>query len=215
LYLSSRISPERCAVLVAVVAAHLLALALLSKIRSNRSGTIEWNVQKLEALQLLDLPQAPIPGAPKSQPDLFHKKHTRSQHGVDIPGGPSPAGIAEPPPEKPSIDWNLEAERAASATIDQMVQHGEIKCDDSVDSNQRAILVLKCKKHTPGFAWDPEPKKAGFIGIVPYVRLGKHCLVGLGFFGCAIGKLPEANGHLFDHMRDPDRDRSSVPDINE
>jgi hypothetical protein len=201
--------------LVAVVAAHVLALALLPKIRSDRSGTSEWNVQKPQALQLLDLPQAPIPGAPKTQPGLSHKKHPRSQHDVDIPGGPPPAAIAAPPPEKPSIDWTLEAERAARATVDRMVRSGQLKCDDSVDSNRGAILLLKCKRHAPKFAWDPEPKKAGFIGILPYVRLGKHCIVGLGFLGCAIGQLPEANGHLFDHMRDPDRDRSSVPDIDE
>jgi hypothetical protein len=39
-------------------------------------------------------------------------------------------------------------------------------------------------------------------------------VVGLGFFGCALGKKPEANGHLFDGMHDPDRQRSSVPDID-
>jgi hypothetical protein len=35
----------------------------------------------------------------------------------------------------------------------------------------------------------------------------------LGFFGCALGKLPEADGTLFEDMDDPDRPRSSVPDI--
>ncbi len=38
--------------------------------------------------------------------------------------------------------------------------------------------------------------------------------MGLGFFGCALGKPPEANSHLFDGMHDPDRQRSSVPDID-
>jgi hypothetical protein len=28
-----------------------------------------------------------------------------------------------------------------------------------------------------------------------------------------VGKLPEASGELFDAMRDPDRERSSVPDV--
>jgi hypothetical protein len=132
---------------------------------------------------------------------------------VDIPVGTSPAAITGLPPDKPLIDWNLEAERAARATVDQMAQHGEPKCEPSDAANHPGLLLPKCKQPVPGFAWDPQPKKAGFIGIFPYVRLGKHCIVGLGFFGCAIGKLPEANGHLFDQLSDPDRDRSSVPDL--
>jgi hypothetical protein len=44
------------------------------------------------------------------------------------------------------------------------------------------------------------------------VRIGKRCVVGLDFSGCQIGKLPEADGTLFDDMRDPDRPRGSVPD---
>jgi hypothetical protein len=39
--------------------------------------------------------------------------------------------------------------------------------------------------------------------------------VGLGFFGCGFGKPPEANQHLFDAMRDPDRPHSSVPGPDE
>jgi hypothetical protein len=190
-------------------------LALLSKMRLSRPETVGWHGQKLEALQLLDLRQAPIPAVPKSRPDLLHKRHTRAQDGAEIPIGPPPAAISELPPEKPSIDWNLEAERAARATVDRIAQQAKPKCDDWDASNQPGVLLPKCKKHVPGLRWDPEPKRAGFIGIIPYVRLGKHCIVGLGFFGCAIGKLPEANAHLFDHMRDPDRDRSSVPDIDE
>jgi hypothetical protein len=51
------------------------------------------------------------------------------------------------------------------------------------------------------------------MGLIPYVRLGKRCVIALGAFGCAIGKLPEADGTLFDDMRDPNRPTSSVPDI--
>jgi hypothetical protein len=33
--------------------------------------------------------------------------------------------------------------------------------------------------------------------------------------GCSVGRLPDANSHLFDHMNDADRDRSSVPGIDD
>ena len=72
-------------------------------------------------------------------------------------------------------------------------------------------LLPKCRKPKPPPEWEPQPKKAGFIGILPYVRVG-NCIVGLGFLGCTVGKS-EANGHLFDDMNDPDRPRSSVPDV--
>ncbi len=68
----------------------------------------------------------------------------------------------------------------------------------------------KPKQHSP---WNRELKRAGFIGALPYVRVGKRCLVGLPFFGCAIGHLPEPDGALFTDMGAVDRSRSSVPDI--
>ena len=47
---------------------------------------------------------------------------------------------------------------------------------------------------------------------LPYMELGKRCVIGLGFFGCGIGKLPEPDGTLFDDMDDPNRPRDSVPE---
>jgi hypothetical protein len=60
--------------------------------------------------------------------------------------------------------------------------------------------------------------RAGRVGIaagfIPHVHIGQRCVVGLGFFGCNLSKLPEANGHLLDGMQDPNRWRSSVPDVD-
>ncbi|MGH8288030.1 MAG: hypothetical protein ACREV7_03260 [Steroidobacteraceae bacterium] len=53
----------------------------------------------------------------------------------------------------------------------------------------------------PQFAWDPEPKRVGLIDHwLPYLRLGDHCIVSLGFFGCVVGQLPGANGRLFERV---------------
>ena len=71
-------------------------------------------------------------------------------------------------------------------------------------------LCEQSKQHPP---WNRELKRAGFIGALPYVRVGKRCLVGLPFFGCAIGHLPEPDSGLFTDMGAVDRSRSSVPDI--
>ena len=83
------------------------------------------------------------------------------------------------------------------------------ECDDRPRSGPP---LPKCRQPTHPFQWRPEPKKAGFVGLLPYVQLGKRCVLGLGFFGCAVGRLPDANGHLFDDVNNPDRPRGSVPD---
>ena len=57
--------------------------------------------------------------------------------------------------------------------------------------------------------------RAGFVNGLPYIRLSKRCLLVVGFIGCALGPMPEANGHLFDGLKDPDRDRNSVPDLRD
>ncbi len=82
----------------------------------------------------------------------------------------------------------------------------------SASIHRRRSLQRRSRKE---FEWDPEPDQVGLAeGFIPYVRIGQRCVVGLGFFGCNLSKLPEANSHLFDGMHDPDRQRSSVPDVD-
>lgn len=108
-----------------------------------------------------------------------------------------------------AIDWQREAERSARITVEQGAKSREKHI------GQHPPSPFREKKKPKEFEWDPEPDKAGFAaGFIPYVRIGQRCVVGLGFFGCNLSKLPEANSHLFDGMHDPDRQRSSVPDID-
>ena len=120
--------------------------------------------------------------------------------------------LPEEVPEGPgtnAIDWQLEAERSAQITAEKSMKRGPKRIGEHPPSPFRE------KPKPKEFPWDPEPPKAGFAaGFIPYVRVGQHCVVGLGFFGCSLGKLPAANSHLFDGMHDPDRQRSSVPDID-
>ena len=120
-----------------------------------------------------------------------------------------PEEIDEPGPGTNAIDWQLEAQRSAHIVAGQNPKRGEKRFGEHPPSPFRE------KKKPKEFEWNPEPKKAGLAaGFIPYVVIGQRCIVGLGFFGCALGKRPEANGHLFDGMHDPDRERSSVPDID-
>ncbi len=57
-----------------------------------------------------------------------------------------------------------------------------------------------------------EDRRVIWAGLLPAFRVGKRCVVTLGFFACDLNEIPEANSHLLDDMRSPDRPRSSVPD---
>ena len=137
--------------------------------------------------------------APRLRPPRIHELQER-----EVPPISEPTAISLTP-AGPQVDWANEAEtvarsRSAATTITR-------NCDDT----DRPSTQPKCKR-SHSFQWNPEPSPVGIEGFLPYVRLGKRCVVGLGFFGCAAGELPGANGHLFDQLHDPDRPESSVPD---
>jgi hypothetical protein len=112
-------------------------------------------------------------------------------------------------PGSNAIDWQLEAERSARATVERNAKSREKRIGEHPPSPFRE------KPKPKEFPWDPEPDKAGFAaGFIPYVVIGERCVVGLGFFGCALGKKPAPNSHLFDGMHDPNREHSSVPEID-
>jgi hypothetical protein len=109
-----------------------------------------------------------------------------------------------------AIDWGAEAQRSARRAAAAEKGPRARAFGTIPESPYRP-----CAKRESSFTWDPEPKKAGFAGGLPYVRVGKRCIVGLGFFGCEIGALTPANGTLLDDMKTDYRERSSVPHIDE
>jgi hypothetical protein len=72
-------------------------------------------------------------------------------------------------------------------------------------------LRKPCEKPKSSWEWNKEEKPYA-LAPLPYVKLGKRCVVGLGFFACTPQKPPEANSHLLDDMRDGKTSPSSVPD---
>jgi len=119
---------------------------------------------------------------------------------------PALPATESPDPATPprSIDWRNEAARAARSTVNAITETPQERSFGPKPA-QPATAAPK------QFEWHPEPPRAGFSGLLPYVRLGKRCILGLGFFGCAFGELPPADGTLFQGMDHPDRPRSSVP----
>jgi hypothetical protein len=148
------------------------------------------------------LPPAKEPAPTRQRAGPTHRRPERTTPVPDVHGPSEAAGSGH------SIDWDREATRVARLSAEAN-NHAKQDCDEA---GQPGSPVPKCPKTKQGFEWHPEPKTVEFSGLLPYVRVGNRCVVGLGFFGCAIGQIPAANGQLFNGMSDPNRAKSSVPD---
>jgi hypothetical protein len=173
------------------------------------------------SLRLLDLfkPTLPTNAVPPPTPD------TKTSAAKKLPSPAERAKVdpattldsaaissSDTPPSQPGIDWYHQGQQGAGSQAESIFKELKHLCDEAALHGEHRPECRKYKKPEP---WVPEPNKFGIAGGLPYVRLGKRCVLGLGFFGCGVGKLPEANGHVLEDMRDPDRPRSSVPDSNE
>lgn len=207
-----RLSLTRYLAWAIVLGGHVFLIVLFSSNRP-RESRAESSPEEPTVLLFLDVP--PLPEEPAEKPTVARTKPRRERPPAraESDSSASTAPAAEAPSAPGRVDWYREAQRVAQQRGADLVPPQAHKCDPK-SSDRPGSLLPKCGKHTSGsHEWEPEPKRAGFQGLLPYVRLGKRCAVGLGFFGCALGHLPEADGHVFDDMHEPDRPRSSVPDI--
>lgn len=128
------------------------------------------------------------------------------------PRSPGPArelpgeSASKDPGSAPSIDWNLAAKEHVKRAGENL-QASQPRGFGAVPSPQ----FRKCKPPKTSFEWDPDALKTGLDAVLPSFRVGKRCVVMPPFFGCALGELPPPNSHLLDDMKNPERDRKSVP----
>lgn len=124
---------------------------------------------------------------------------------------PTPPAIPTETPATPAspaapIDWQGQAKEAAARQA--------AKTDEPPTFSPPPRAVRQpCKPRESSFEWNPEQPRAGLLPL-PYVLIGKRCVVGLGFFSCTLGELPPPNSHLFDDMKEGKTQASSVPDPN-
>ena len=218
-------STRRHAVLGLVIAVHALLVALALRHYEALKVLREHNI----SLIFLN-PPAPVPppiAAPPNKtrdaPSAASAKRAEKDRDAEkdtgdfaISLGAPTAPLAGELPLRLGIDWDNEASTVAGAQAASIFRELKALCDQAAKRGEPP--PPGCRKHQKPPAWEPEPKRFGFTdgpGLrLPYMRMGR-CVVGPGFFGCGFGKRPEANGHVFDDFRDPDRPRSSVPDPND
>jgi hypothetical protein len=197
---------RRFAIFVLVAGAHVLLLMLpfeIERFEYEESDGDEKHTQ-------LFFPRSPVTERsssralrPPSVPEFRANITVAAPSAISVGplDGPSTPGAGS----GPSINWGEEGRRAAASAAEKMPIPDRSKCD----ATGLGDPALPNCKPSPDFKW--APPKSGFSGGLPYMRLGDRCVIGLGFFGCSLGK-PPARGDLFEDMDDPDRERSSVPE---
>ena len=206
-----RRSLRQCGVWIVALVGHALLYLLFVRLagppeRQRYAVAGQPSVVMLDLSRPVEEPVAPPEPARAARPGVAPPAERRRAEASPLPN----TAIIEPAtaPAAP-VDWDNEARTAARAATD-----GSDKPTTRQFGEPLKKPRGKCEKRASSFEWNPEPKKAGFAGILPYVRLGKRCVVGLGFFGCTLGAPPEPNSHLFDDMSDPDHITTSVPDVD-
>jgi hypothetical protein len=196
---------QRCALAGGIAFAHLLAIWLLLAI-----GKISLTLKKAVPVEVSLSELAPdVTSRPAFSKASIHGVPVQ-EAGRDRAGGRAASPPSLSSPGRTLIDWGSEASAAADDIVRGLVKGETRHCEDSPKRNP---WLPPCKRRLGQFEWSEEPKRAGFENGLPYIRLG-NCILSVGVLGCGFGS-GEANGHLFGDMRDPDRDRSSVPDISE
>jgi hypothetical protein len=187
---------RRFAAWVAVLLVHVpLVLLFLGADRSAKGDHPQQDV-RADILYLLRLPQHVSEARGPTQETVRQlPKPSLSQIGsgtltITMPEAPNVSV-----PYRPKPDWYRTAEEVAHSLTSASKTNVHLATGEYPHSPYR-----NCK-HQPQFAWHSQPTMVGLDHhLVPYLRLGKYCVIALGSFGCAFGDLPPPNDHLFDHI---------------
>ncbi len=124
------------------------------------------------------------------------------------PGSGPPQHPAATPAQAhaaPQIDWDREAELAVQGELARRAHENGYRDLSALTSVQRDwIRRNHMEPAPPGLAWT-HPRVDTNSGGLPIIWINDHCVIVpplLVFVFCRIGHI-EANGGLFEHMRDP------------
>lgn len=214
---------RRFFILAAVISGHVLLLVLLAQVASKGQRRTVEDAQSRTVLMLIEPrrvqpPPEIIPPTPRPitrAPELPRPIDRAPEPASPISRAPEPEEKepeekVEPPPQQESapgaIDWRAAGELAARAAIEADTKGGVRKFGEP-----RAKPQEQEKVHE--FEWSPKPPVVGFVGPLPFLRLGKRCIIILPFFNCGVGgQTTPPDGEVFEHMGDPNASRSSVPE---
>ncbi len=200
---------------LAVVVLHVLLLALLlSGVRLRVQPEKEERVFVSLWLPVAE-PEPPDPlrdvtrppAAPRSEVPAPGRPRTPDEPVVATSPAESTA-ITVPAPAPAPVDWGREATLAARRAAGSAGRE-----EQKTFSPAPRTIPEPCKPKESSMQWNgAEDRTVTWAGPLPVFKVGKRCVVTIGFFACNLSEIPEANSHLLDDMRKPDRATSSVPD---
>lgn len=205
---SGRTSVGRGIVWCIVLCAHVSLLMLFSNTRSG-SRYIRGGVQQ-EPLILFWFEPPALQTAPEDDLERESAIALRAAQPSSATDS-SDVAISAPEEKKAPLDGFAEVGQVAESKAAEMMARQDKSCEGR---KRPGSLLPKCQKDRPHRQWQPEPKRAGISGGLPYVRLGERCAFALIFIGCTFGKRPGPESYAED-MRDPDRPGSSVPELED
>jgi hypothetical protein len=185
----------RLAAATAVLIVHGLLIVLFLRADRGTKANPSREIVRAGILYLLSLPQQrPKARVPTRETPRRRRRKSRMATVARAPGAALPP---EPPnvsvAHRANLDWHAAAAEVARSLTSRRgtkVQPGSGEHPPSPYAD--------CARQAQ-FRWDPEPRRLGLIDHwLPYLRLGDHCIVTLGMFGCIVGRLPGPNGDLFD-----------------
>lgn len=193
---------RRTTAALGAVILHLAAVWLLLNTTRQTPQVPETEITSVWLLLDPDTPEAPIEAA--KPPAVAAPRARTSVSSAESKPGAAPPAVATP--SIPNVDWRQAAAQAVRRAGTSLLER-KPRGFGAVPSPQ----YRKCKPKKESFEWDPDALKSGLDAILPSFRIGKRCFIVPPFFSCALGELPPPNSHMLDDMKDPDRDRNSVP----
>ena len=128
---------------------------------------------------------------------------------IPVPVAPvAPAAVPTEPAAVPTLpaDWAERASMVAKRTGDRLANPG----GESFSEPPKAI-AKPCVPKKKSMEWKGEENPGLHLQNGFPVWIVGNCTITIGFIGCTGGSPP--NEHLLDDMKDPNRSRSSVPDV--
>jgi hypothetical protein len=126
-------------------------------------------------------PATALPPHPQPTPPPLaaqRPSRTTTYAAPAAPGETAPAPAPSQQPQPPAIDWAAEQDRVAES---QARAHWTELSQHCRDAAALHIYPPECHRYIEPKPWEPEEKRFGMAGPLPYVRAGP-CVVGLGFW---------------------------------
>lgn len=201
----------RFAAATAVLIVHGLLILLFLRADRGTKANPPQEIIRTGILYLLTLPRqrsqarSPTRAAPGRSSGKSRTPTVAHTPAVAMPPEASSISV----PDRPKLDWHEAAHEVARSLTSR---HGTKVHPGS--GGHPPSPYRDCEPQ-PQFAWDPEPTRVGLIDHwLPYLRLGDHCIVTLGMFGCVVGHLPGPNGQLFDRVIGKKATQRSTPGVS-